>query len=489
MRFSRLFLCLWFGLVGCGSGTEPVVDAGPDGELDAGLDSGDTFHDDGGDDGIPDSEPDGLPDAFDGGDFPGDTSLDAGDTAGDEAGDSGGDTGPGTFCRRSSACGELATCNLASGLCEARATEPGDQAAILSVYPLAGAPGDFLVIDGEGFYTTLIPDWTASLVIGQASFGSMSMGFDENRIVVTRTADTSGPVQFSANSGTADFEGPVQTDAAWGTGQTCGADDPPATGVDGQVAAEAGPYAAGFADGQGNGGYRIYYPAECGGLRRPAVAGSYPLVMTLHGDGCNTLNYEFLGRHLASWGFLVLNVDSTAVADIQALLTSGLQQPELLFSGLSGLSAGGQAVVVGHSMGSDRTGQLFDAGEGRILAVIFLGPVSQHINYPVAGMVFGASEDRQSIQGTYENIFNELQRPRYLVVLQGGNHSQFTDDKHWEGWAIGDGQASMSRNRQFELVQSFVLAYLQHLFGQAELFPDWLQDPAQPDVVFSAQLP
>ncbi|HUU01628.1 MAG TPA: hypothetical protein VM425_09325 [Myxococcota bacterium] len=474
-------------VTGCG-GTSEAVDAedGVDGSADADAtpDAGDAEPDDGGqDDGDvdPGDTNPGDNDPTDGDTNPSDTGPDGGDQASDN--------GPGEFCWRATACDLGQTCNLCSGLCEPQASVPGETANILTAYPLAGAPGDLLMIEGEGFYSTLLPDFTASLTIGPESFNSWTMGFDENRLMVVRTANTNGAMDYSAQSGSSQHPGPVITDAAYAQPQACGPDDPPASGTPAGVAAEAGPHAPGFSDLDSPWQLRVHYPAECGGLRRPPAQGPFPVVLILHGDGAIGINYDFLARHLASWGFLVVTPNIEDAATLRLVLAAALDNPAQLYGPLAGASAGGQAVVVGHSMGSTRTGDMFSLGEDRIGAVIFLGPVSQTINYPVPGVVFGATGDMQSLPGTYENIFAALERPRWLAVVQGGNHSQFTDAKHWEGWSFSDLVPEISRNRQFELVQSLSLAFLQRQFGQTELFGFWLTDPGLPDeIVLTVEL-
>jgi pimeloyl-ACP methyl ester carboxylesterase len=328
-------------------------------------------------------------------------------------------------------------------------------------------------------------DFTATLQVGAASFSAFAMGLDENRIVVTRTADTAGAIHFSGKSGTADFPGPVLTSAEFAAEQACGSGDPPASGISADQALEPGPFAAGFHDTDGFGPVRVHYPARCGGLRRPAGAGPFPFVMILHGNGCVALNYEYLARQLASWGFLTAMPEAEDAGTLAGLLAAGLDHPESLYAPLAGHAAGGRGVLITHSMGTDRAAQLLQRAPDRVAALVLMGPVTQTELPAMPGLVFGATEDLQS---SPEGFYQDLAPPKYFAVFQGGNHSQFTDDKHWEGTPLGDNPPTMQRNRQFELVQSFTLAYLQRVFGQAELFPQWLGDPGLPEeVAFTAQ--
>ena len=460
-------LGLVLGLAGCGSGAgDPDPDGGEDARVEPDGDDGES-----GDAWDGNVDQDGLS----GGD-PVAGDLDAGEL-------DGGDRAPSRFCSRATGCDLGQTCNLTTGTCEPQAQVRGEVAAISHVFPMRAAPGDFLAIYGEGFYTTLMTDFSASLSVGQESYSAFSMDMDENLLMIQRAAGTGGPVSYTGQSGASQVSGPVETDSALAQVQACGPDDPPATGIPGALAAEAGPHAAGFCDMSKPWPLRVHYPATCGGLRKEPASGPFPVVLILHGDGCLPINYEYLGRHLATWGYLSVVPASADADELRQILAVALDAPEQFFSDLVGLTGGGSAVVVGHSMGSTRTGDMFSAGEDRIGAVIFLGPVTQNSNYPVPGVVFGATGDRQSGPGNYESVFEDLLQPRFLAVIQGGNHSQFTDAKHWEAWAFSDDVASMARNRQFELVQSLSLAYLQHFFGQPELFPIWLSDPGLPDEI------
>jgi len=412
----------------------------------------------------------------------------------DPAGDgevAGTDPGPTTpSCRRSTVCGPDATCNLCSGRCEDRAPDWGTKPAVLSVYPNQGAPGDLLVVDGSGFMPL-----ATTAKIGGASIGFLKMDVDENRLVIPRPANATGPLSVTSKGTTTLFDAPIVTDASFATLQPCGPDDPPATGVAGAEAAVCGPYAAGFVDVQVNGSaVRVFYPATCGGLRRPPAEGKFPFTLILHGDGCVALDYEYLARHLASWGFLAAIPSSVASWDHQVLIDKGTKSPQDWLPALAGRGAGGQAVVFCHSMGAERTLQLLSTS-APVQAVVFLGPVYTTSSpygqslFPVPGLVIGGTQDGQSSASTFEGVYDQLSTPKYLATLQGGDHSQFTDDKLWEGTPNGTDPGILARNRQFELVQSLSLAFLQQAFGQPQPFSAWLTDPGLPaEVVFKSQL-
>lgn len=386
------------------------------------------------------------------------------------AADPGADPGPGPApCARATACGPRATCNLSTGQCEARAAG-WSPFALLSAVPAEGAPGDFLVIDGAGF----------GLFTGvQVGGASLQKDGDENRIVAVRGAGTNGTLKV----GNATWDTPIATSEALADVQACRPTDPPATGVVPVDPAEIGPWAVGFADRTGGlfgAQVRVYYPATCGGLRRPPADGKFPFVAFVHGDGYVALNFEYLARHLASWGFLAAipgNVD-------YAVVKTGRTAPGDWFAPLAGHQAGGDAAIVCHSKGAEYT---HDLGLANIGAVVFLGPVYTIEDpygslFPIQGLVLGGSEDGAPTADRCRDVYDQLRSPRYMVMVKRGTHGQFLDDKMWEPPSDGSGDY-VARNRQHEIVQAFTLAYLQRVFGMPEAFPGLLSDPGLADEI------
>jgi hypothetical protein len=143
------------------------------------------------------------------------------------------------------------------------------------------------------------------------------------------------------------------------------------------------------------------------------------------------------------------------------------------------------AAVICHSMGAQRTSELVLSD---VRAVVFLGPVytsepqyGQSL-FPIQGLVIGGSQDGQPTTDKCSSVYEQLENPRYLVMIKRGSHSQFTDAKLWDTPSDGSG-AFVARNRQHELVQSFTLAYLQRVFRQTESYASWLTTPGLPDEI------
>lgn len=389
------------------------------------------------------------------------------DVASDEAAP---DTGPDwTPCVRATACGDGATCNLSSGRCEARSAG-WSPFALLSAYPADGAPGDYLVIDGAGF------GLFTSVQVGGAT---VQKDGDENRIVAVRGAGSNGALQV----GNATWTTPLVTSEAFAEIQPCGAGDPPASGVIPADPSEIGPHAVGFADRTGGvfgPKVRVFYPATCGGLRKPPADGKFPFVVCVHGDGYVALNFEYLARHLASWGFLVAVPENVS----HAIVKTGRTSPGDWFAPLAGHEAGGDSAIVCHSKGAEYT---YDLGLGNIRAVVFLGPVFTMEDpygslFPIQGLVMGGSQDGAPTADRCRDVYDQLRSPRYMVMVKRGTHGQFLDDKMWDLPSDGSGDY-VARNRQHEIVQAFTLAYLQRVFGMDEPFESLLSEPGLNDEI------
>ncbi|NOZ01873.1 MAG: hypothetical protein GXP54_08300, partial [Deltaproteobacteria bacterium] len=114
--------------------------------------------------------------------------LDAGlDKGSDSVGDATPDTPTSpSFCRRVDGCGPGEVCNLSTGGCERRASSLSSEPEIYTFQPHVAAPGDHIVIDGQGFYSGLAGAFAVKVYIGGKPAGSGSgMETDENRIVLT----------------------------------------------------------------------------------------------------------------------------------------------------------------------------------------------------------------------------------------------------------------------------------------------------------------
>lgn len=121
-------------------------------------------------------------------------------------------------------------------------------------------------------------------------------------------------------------------------------------------------------DAGGNKQYKVYYPS--------ALGGPYPLIAWGNGTGALPKNYDPLFRHLASWGFVVIDSYSTETgtgADILASIEYMLAENDNPDSPFYQHIIEGQIAAAGHSQGS--TGAInahtnFERGTSLIKTVV-----------------------------------------------------------------------------------------------------------------------
>lgn len=375
------------------------------------------------------------------------------------------------FCYRLDACPAGQECNLSTGLCERRAKVLANVPSLYSLEPRQAAPGDRLVLDGEGFYKGILGSVSVKVVAGALNLSINAA--DENRVVAVMASGAGGTVKVTGDSGMA--LSPYPLTAGPSGIVTCSADDPPPWKGTATHPADPGPYGAGFVDFQAQGGGRVYYPAECGGVRRTPVAGSYPVVLLCHGDGAAPLNYEFMGKHLATWGIVSVMPDTSEPSEIAQLAND----PAQAFDGpipAPGLDTSAGVVLMGHSRGGDRIEQAWDS-LNNVAGLIYLGQVNGGQVYGVPIAIFGASNDFQSDPGSYaEPLFEHWTDSAWKVIVQGGNHSGFTDHKVWQGF-MTDGELVVERSRQHTIVEQYSLPFIQRVLGMDEPFASFLDSP------------
>lgn len=109
-------------------------------------------------------------------------------------------------------------------------------------------------------------------------------------------------------------------------------------------------------------GERIYWPTDI------ATMGPRPLVVISHGNGHQHTWYDYIGEHLASWGFVVMAHENHTEPGIQTASTSTLENTDYLLSNLDSLLDGQLAGLVdstrigwiGHSRGGEGVVRAYD---------------------------------------------------------------------------------------------------------------------------------
>jgi len=411
---------------------------------------------------------------------------------GDETpdGDSDSDSHNGfTPCTGLGDCPPEEVCELSLGRCEYRKSLISYEIELYSFHPEAVAPGDLLVIDGNGFMGTnplsLIPPFVhiGNDTVG-GNFLDVNVSADGNRILVNVNKELSGRISVTVNGYTSNLSADALGVAAGGL-IACDGSTPEATFETDNDLLGVGPYAVGYLDFLDQ-DMRVFYPAQCGSIRRPPVEGQYPLVVILHGNGSQHIQYEYLAQLLATWGYISLMPESESENDsppevhhfiydrIEPFLHADLGEVNAV---LEGLSTTAEVAMIGHSRGCARmqnTWNLDDELKGNAVASIFLGPAEDDIVAPGMFMVIGASKDGQSFSWNFNGSYNRQSAPKWKVWLEGGNHSLFGDHKVYTSF---DGVPTITRAEQLQITASFVLPLLERAFSLEEHWPEMLDNP------------
>lgn len=120
----------------------------------------------------------------------------------------------------------------------------------------------------------------------------------------------------------------------------------------------------------------LYRPGNLagGGFCFPvSQIGGYPLLVFAHGDGFLPDDYDHLGNHLASHGFLVVSTNGNSSGSLVGALDEAMS---------AGIGANGKIALGGHSVGGESAVQaaktVRDAGTHTVSAVVALAPADQY---------------------------------------------------------------------------------------------------------------
>ncbi|MFN9125472.1 MAG: hypothetical protein ACK5WD_06540 [bacterium] len=107
---------------------------------------------------------------------------------------------------------------------------------------------------------------------------------------------------------------------------------------------------------------RIYYPTAI------ATLGTRPLVVISHGNGHQYTWYDYLGTHLASWGYVVMSHQNNTGPGIESATTTTVEHTESFLAQLGTIGGGvlngrvdGDRIVwIGHSRGGEGVARGYD---------------------------------------------------------------------------------------------------------------------------------
>lgn len=194
---------------------------------------------------------------------------------------------------------------------------------------------------------------------------------------------------------------------------------------------------------------RIYYPTAVQEMT------PRPLVVISHGNGHQYTWYDYLGQHLASWGYIVMSHQNNTQPGIESASTTTLQHTDAILA-LQGSIAGGafagkidtsRIVWIGHSRGGEGVARAYDRlvdgtftpanyGVANIALVSsiaptdFLGTNSANPHSVPYHLLFGAADG--DVCGCPDNdvaqsfsLFERAKGERASFYLHGADHNDF----------------------------------------------------------------
>ncbi len=261
--------------------------------------------------------------------------------------------------------------------------------------------------------------------------------------------------------------------------------------------AEPGPYAVGFttltvprvlATAPNSEDFPAYfhYPAVSAGQDTPLdpSGGPYPAIVFGHGFRQNARLYASLGRHLASWGYLVIAPNTANgwfpnqerfVNELRDSLTyldvAQTDPASFLFGQVDTAHYG----AMGHSMGGAATLSATLADE-RIRAWVPLAPAAS-LNTPTPMsaavlLISGAGDSVTPTDFTAAPIYQQLQARRQLVEVAGADHCSWQDRVWPFDAAAWCGEHTLSREESRAISRRLVTAFF-NLYLQGEERAHW----------------
>lgn len=405
---------------------------------------------------------------------------------------------PPVFCRSMLDCNPGYVCDFSMGRCEARGQYIAYDAKMLDYHsPVAGI-GDLVVMDGERF-------WPGGMVYNMpyadidkfvVTNNTANAAFDENRLVgeVPRAA-TDGVVSVVFNNASPVYRHYTTNMTIVATGVLECDSTTPAQGNAGSVLGMTGPYGAAYVDFATT-GTRVFYPGECGSVRKPAIPGQYPLVFTAQDSLAGYIQFEYIGQMLASWGFVVVLTNTPVDSEDEKVAPQTLLDRVKEFMGqdlsskhpaLAGISTDAAVSFVALGDGVGRIKDMLNLDDkadkvvvGKIKGMAGLGPLggAGSLTMPSVSaeqsMIFGATRDAVSPTSKTDSFYDKQNSPKYKIIIAGGNHGGFCDHKVFIANGVSsstDYEPQIDRAKQLRLVLDFVVPFMQRVNGLDVTFP------------------
>ncbi len=229
-------------------------------------------------------------------------------------------------------------------------------------------------------------------------------------------------------------------------------------------------------------GQRTYFPLEIGTM------GQLPLVVISHGNGHYYTWYDYLGHHLASYGYVVMAHENNTGPGIESASTTTLTNTDYII-GYQGSIGGGildghidshRITWIGHSRGGEGVvrayDRLYDGAYvpqfytvddvvliSSIAPTVYLGTVDTHPHEVDYHMLYGAADGdvnggcyvghRQSLR-----IAEAARGNVQVTYVHGAGHNDF----NCCGWNDATGPDLIGRAEAQRVAKSYYLALIEH---------------------------
>ncbi len=194
---------------------------------------------------------------------------------------------------------------------------------------------------------------------------------------------------------------------------------------------------------------RIYYPTDIQSMD------PVPLVVISHGNGHNYTWYDYIGQHLASWGYIVMAHQNDTVPGIETASTTTLQHTAAIIALQSTIGGGAfngkldanRIIWIGHSRGGEGIVRAYDRifdgtfvpvnyslSSIKFLSSIaptdFLGTTSANPHGVPYHLIYGAADGDvcgcpdSDIADSF-NLFERSIGERFSTYVHGADHNDF----------------------------------------------------------------
>jgi dienelactone hydrolase len=164
----------------------------------------------------------------------------------------------------------------------------------------------------------------------------------------------------------------------------------------------------------------------------PTTAGRYPVVAVSPGFTARWSSISWIGPRLASWGFVVIGIETNSIYDqpasrgtqlLAALEWAATSSPSAVRDRTDGSRRG----VAGHSMGGGGSLEaLSDDTTGRVKAAVPLAPWNSDKTWPEVGeavLIVGGESDSIAPVGSHSiPFYNSISGPKTYVELNNASH-------------------------------------------------------------------